>query len=171
MNTHQAAEFARLIDGISVVMMTTHNAEGALRSRPLLLERVDDDGTLVFLTHRSSQKVHELDRDDRVNIAFVGTAGDRYVSATGRARISGDQTDIAALWNPTYRAWFPKGPHDPDLAILRVAVSCVEYWDVPSSRLVRLWDMARAMASGTPADTGDRMTLTCDAPQQKIGPH
>ena len=45
-------------------------SDAGLRCRPMLLERLDEDGTLLFLTHLSSQKVEELSRDPRVNLAF-----------------------------------------------------------------------------------------------------
>ena len=153
------AELARLIDGITVVMVTTVAADGALRSRPLLLERLQPDGSLTFLTHLSSQKVAELAGDPRVNVAFVSDRGDRYVSVSGTGTTVHDPARMRALWNPTYRAWFPRGPDDPDSAILTVAIDRVEYWDVPSSRLVRLWGVARAVASGAVAETGERGTI------------
>ena len=63
------------------------------------------------------------------------------------------------MWNPTYRAWFPKGPDDPDSAILTVTIDRVEYWDVPSSRLVRLWGVVRAVATGEVAEAGEHGTI------------
>jgi len=149
------AELARLVDGITVVMVTTVAADGVLRSRPLLLERLQPDGSLTFLTHLSSQKVAELAGDARVNVAFVGAKGDRYVSVSGTGTIVHDPVRMHEMWNPTYRAWFPKGPDDPDSAILTVTIDRVEYWDVPSSRLVRLWGVARAIATGEVAEAGD----------------
>src|SRR5205823_3227903 len=119
----------------------------------------DGDGTLLFLTHLSSQKVQEVEHDGRVNVAFVGSDPERYVSVSGAATISRDQAQIRALWNPTYRAWFPHGVDDPDIALLRVRIVRVEYWDAPSSRLVRLWEVVRAMATRQPADAGDHGTL------------
>jgi hypothetical protein len=59
------------------------------------------------------------------------------------------------LWNPTYRAWFPGGADDPDSAIFTVHIERVEYWDVPSSRLVRLWGVVKALATGEVAESGD----------------
>jgi len=153
------AEVARLVEGITVVMVTTVAADGALRSRPLLLERLQPDGSLTFLTHLSSQKVAELAGDRRVNVAFVGDKGDRYVSVSGTGSIVHDPARVRALWNPTYRAWFPKGPDDPDSAILTVTIDRVEYWDVPSSRLVRLWGVVRAVASGEVAEAGEHKTI------------
>jgi general stress protein 26 len=140
-------------------MVTTLSADAALRSRPMLLERLEPDGALTFLTHRSSQKVAELDADPRVNVAFVSDDGDRYVSVSGTASTTHDEARMRALWNPTYRAWFPNGPDDPDSAILTVRIDCVEYWDVPSSRLVRLWGVVRALATGEVAEAGDHQTI------------
>ena len=153
------AEFKRLVDGISVVMVTTVATDDLLRSRPMLLECIEPDGALTFLTHLSSQKVEELERDPRVNVAFVGDNGDCYVSASGVGHTSRDGARIQALWNPTYRAWFPGGAEDPDIAILTVNVDRIEYWDVPSSRLVRLWDAALALASGRPVEAGEHQTI------------
>jgi general stress protein 26 len=153
------AELARLIEGIAVVMVTTVADDGVLRSRPMLLEALEPDGSLTFLTHLSSQKVAELSHDARVNVAFVGDKGDRYVSASGTGRTTHDPARMQALWNPTYRAWFPNGPDDPDSAILTVTIDRVEYWDVPSSRLVRLWGVVRALATGEVAEAGDHQTI------------
>ena len=152
-------ELKRLVDGIAVVMVTTVAADGALRSRPLLLERLEPDGSLIFLTHLSSQKVAELSHDARVNVAFVSDKGDRYVSVSGTGTTTHDPARMHALWNPTYRAWFPNGPDDPDSAILTVTIDRVEYWDVPSSRLVRLWGVVRALATGQVAEAGDHQTI------------
>jgi len=140
-------------------MVTTIAADEALRSRPMLVEQVAPDATLVFLTHRSSHKAGELERDPRINVAFVGDKGDRYVSVSGHATIVHDPARMKALWNPTYRAWFPGGPDDPDSAVLTVHIDRVEYWDVPSSRLVRLWGVVRALATGEVAEAGDHQTI------------
>jgi general stress protein 26 len=153
------ADLARLIDGIPVVMVTTQTGDGALRSRPMLVEKLQDDAALLFLTHRSSHKVLEITEHAQVNVAFIGAKGDRYVSVSGSGRITHDREQIRRLWNPTYRAWFPGGPDDPELGVLTVQIERVEYWDVPSSRLVRLWGVVRALATGQPAEAGEQGTL------------
>jgi hypothetical protein len=79
------AELQRLIEGIPVALVTTIAGDGMLRCRPMLLERVEADATLVFLTHLSSQKTTEVRRDARVNVAFQSDDGERYVSVSGRA--------------------------------------------------------------------------------------
>jgi general stress protein 26 len=153
------AEFRRFVEGISVVMVTALATDDLFRSRPMLLERLEPDGSLTVLTHLSSQKVQDLERDPRVNVAFVGDKGNCYVSASGTGHTSRDGALIQALWNPTYRAWFPGGAEDPDIVILTVDAQRAEYWNVPSSRLVRLWGVVRALAGGQPAEAGEHGTI------------
>ena len=149
------AELARLIDGIPVAMVTTRADDDRLSSRPMLLERQEPDGSLTFLTHLSSDKVREVARDPQVNAAFVSDKGDRYVSVSGVAAARHDPVRMHALWNPTYRAWFPGGPDDPDSAIFTVRIEAIEYWDVPTSRLVRLWCAVKAVATGQVVEAGE----------------
>ena len=153
------AELRRLIDGIPVAMVTTVATDDALHARPMLLERVDRDASLVFLTHLSSQKTTDVHRDPRVNVTFISDKGDRYVSVSGRASVTHDVARMHEMWNPTYRAWFPKGADDPDSAIFTVTIDRVDYWDVPSSRLVRLWGVVRAVATGQVAEAGEHDTI------------
>jgi general stress protein 26 len=61
-----------------------------------------------------------------------------------------------ALWNTATQAWFPNGPDDPDVALVRVRITHAEYWDVHDSKLVQLYKMARAAVTGhPPTDMGD----------------
>jgi general stress protein 26 len=148
------AELARLIAGIPVAMVTTRTNDDLLGSRPMLLERLEPGGTLTFLTHLSSEKVHEIAQDARVNVAFVSAAGDRYVSVSGDAKATHDPARMHDLWKPTYRAWFPGGPDDPDSAIFEVSIERIESWDVPTSRLVRVWSAVKALATGEVVEAG-----------------
>lgn len=153
------AELARLIEGIAVAMVTTIAPDHVLRCRPMLVERLEPDATLVFLTHLSSQKVDDVRCDPRVNAAFISDQGDRYVSIGGTARVVHDEARFRALWNPTYRAWFPGGPGDPDSAIFTVAIERVDSWDVSTSRMVRLWGVVKALATGTVSESGEHQTI------------
>ena len=152
------AELARLVDGIPVAMVTTRTEDDQLGSRPMLLEKLEPDGSLTFLTHLSSEKVHEIARDPRVNVSFVSDQGDRYASVSGTAVATHDPARMHALWKPTYRAWFPGGADDPDSAIFTVRVERIEYWDVPTSRLVRVWCAVKALATGQVVEAGEHQT-------------
>jgi general stress protein 26 len=152
------AELARLIDGIAVAMVTTHADDGRPGSRPMLLERLEPDGSLTFLTHLSSDKVQQIARDPRVNAALVSDRGDRYVSVSGTVTVTHDPSRMKTLWKPTYRAWFPGGADDPDAAIFSVRIDVIDSWDVPTSRLVRVWCAVKALATGQVVEAGEHHT-------------
>lgn len=140
-------------------MVTTVAADGVLHGRPMLLERVSDDATLVFLTHLSSTKVDDVAHDPRVNASFHTAKGDCYVSVGGRAAIVRDRARFRAMWHPTYRAWFPDGADDADAAIFEIAIEHIDLWDVPASRMVRVWSAVKALATGQVVESGTHQTI------------
>jgi general stress protein 26 len=139
-------------------MVTIRSDDDRLGSRPMLLERLESNGSLTFLTHLSSDKVREIARDPQVNVAFVSDKGDRYVSVSGVATAIRDPERMKVLWKPTYRAWFPGGPDDPDGAIFSVRIEVIDSWDVPTSRLVRVWCAVKALATGQVVEAGEHRT-------------
>ena len=131
----QTPELARLISlvrEVSVAMLTTVETDGSLRSRPMQVQEAEFDGTLRFFTQEHSGKVEEVERDRHVNVAISCPEKGIYVSLTGRANLSNDQTKKDELWRDEYREWFPKGKDDPELEILEVDVKAGEYWAIPN---------------------------------------
>jgi general stress protein 26 len=140
-----------LIKTVKVGMLTTVSGDnGELRSRPMATQEVEFDGDLWFMTNIESHKTHEIDRDHHVNISYVDTSNNRYISVSGTARVIQDQKKIKSLWSPLYKAWFPKGVDDPAIALLRVQVDAAEYWDGPSSTIIQLVGFVKALATGQP---------------------
>jgi general stress protein 26 len=144
------AKLAKLIKGIRVAMLTTTEADGSLRSRPMHTQEAEFDGPLWFFTWVDSAKVHEIEHDQHVNLAYVNPSDEVYVSVSGRARLVRDQAKVNELWSPIHKAWFPKGVDDPNLGLLRVDVEKAEYWDSPSSKVVQLIGFAKAIVTGKP---------------------
>jgi general stress protein 26 len=142
------AKLAKLIKGVRVAMLTTVEADGCLRSRPMHTQESDFDGTLWFFTWVDSAKVHEIEHDQHVNLSYADPSDQVYVSVSGRARLVRDRTKIKELWNPIHKAWFPQGVDDPNIGLLRVDVEKAEYWDSPSSKVVQLIGFTKAMLTG-----------------------
>ncbi|HYP06225.1 MAG TPA: pyridoxamine 5'-phosphate oxidase family protein [Bryobacteraceae bacterium] len=141
-------KLGELIKGIPIAMLTTVDDEGCLRSRPMANQDEAFDGTLWFFTEADSTKVHELERDRHVNLSYADASDNRYVSVSGTASVVRDRAKMKELWSPLHKAWFPKGLEDPNIALLRVEVEKAEYWDSPSSAVVRLFGFAKALATG-----------------------
>ena len=150
---------AKLIKGIKVAMLTTQETDGTLRSRPMATQGAEFDGTLWFFTQASSHKVDEIDREQNVNVSYADEGDNRYVSVSGRARLVRDRAKIDELWSPILKAWFPKGKDDPEVALLRVDVEKAEYWDAPSSTIVKMVGFAKAMVTGQPYAPGENRKI------------
>ena len=145
-----AKRLRKLIKGARAVMLTTQDGEGRFRSRPML-PGAFEDGVLWFLTRLPSAKTAEIADNQRVNLAYASPKSDRYVSISGVASIVRDAGHVRDLWQREHKAWFPGGRKDPDLALLRVQVDQVEYWDADSGRMVPLPGEFDTATAGIPA--------------------
>jgi general stress protein 26 len=153
-----------LIKGIRFAMLTTVCRDGSLRSRPMATQREDFRGTLWFFTSDRDAKVHEIEHDKHVNVSYADPDNNNYVSVSGRATLVKDKVIAKELWNPFYKAWFPKGLEDPRLALLRVSVEKAEYWDSPNSKLVQLGGFLKAVITGQQAKGGENEKVTIRKP-------
>ncbi len=148
-----------LIKDIKFAMLTTE--DGAhLRSRPMATSQREFDGALWFFTRASAPKVEEVRADERVNVSFSAPDDQTYVSMSGTAHVVRDAAEIDAHWSKSVAAWFPKGRADPDIALLRVDVEQAEYWDAPSSSMVRGFQQAKALLTGTTPNPGENEKVT-----------
>jgi general stress protein 26/nucleotide-binding universal stress UspA family protein len=127
-----------LIAGIRIAMVTTMCDDGRLRSRPTAAHAAGFDRELWFFTHAHTYKVENGERDQPVNISYADPDKEHYVSISGIGRLVQDRRKIEELWDPLYEDWFSQGLADRDLALLRVSIEEVEYWDVSESLMVRL---------------------------------
>jgi general stress protein 26 len=158
-------KLADLIEAASIAMLTTEEADGSLRSRPLATLQMDAEGKLWFFTALSSGKVGEIDQHRKVNLSYANIEKQSYVSVCGSARLFRDPDKMRQLWTPLLVPWFPDGLKDPDLALLEITVSEAEYWDVPASRMHRLFGLAKAMTTGNTDELGEHARVhPLDAP-------
>jgi general stress protein 26 len=141
-------KLGELIAGIKFAMMTTVEADGHLRSRPMTCMQMDGEGNLWFFTSLTSGKVVEADAQPQVNLAWSHPDKQDYVSVSGSAQVVRDKEKMKALWTPWIKPWFPGGVDDPDLVLLKVGIDEYEYWDAPGNAIQRGYGLARAIATG-----------------------
>jgi general stress protein 26 len=153
------AQLAELIQGIKVTMMTTVEKDGSIRSRPMWTQNTDFNGELWFFTHDAAPKVGEVQDDHHVNLSYADSTRDRYVSVSGTGILVRDRAKIHELWDPSLKAWFPKGVDDPDIALLCVRVEKAEYWDTPNKHMVQLVGFVKSVLTGEPYRPGGHEKL------------
>lgn len=153
MTTKEATKVAELLKGERFGLFTTIAPDGTLISRPMALQEVEFDGDLWFFASRSSRKVAHIAANPQVNVSTSGRSS--WVSLTGHAVVIDDLADKRRLWNAVVEAWFPDGPEDPDVVLLRVDAASAEYWDSPGGRLASVISFAKAKLTGQPYDGGE----------------
>ena len=87
-----------------------------------------------------------------------------YVAVSGSGGLFRDNQKARQLWSIEQRAYYPEGPEDEHLALLRVLIERAEYWIAPG-RTSYLVAAVAAAATGTPAGViGENHKLISSAP-------
>ena len=153
MTTDETRKVAELLGDERFGLFTTTAPDGTLISRPMAMQEVEFDGDLWFFAERNSRKVAHIRTNPQVNVATSGSSS--WVSLTGNAVVVDQLEKKRELWNEVVEAWFPNGPEDPDVVLLRVEAASAEYWDSPGGRLASAVSFAKAKLTGQPYDGGE----------------
>lgn len=146
-----------IINSSRIGMFTTLDGSGALVSRPLAVQDVEDDGDMWFFTHRDTSQVTQLLANPIVNVSFG--KGSEWVSVAGTAEVVEDPAKARQLWNQAVEAWFPDGPETPGLVLLHVKSDSAEYWHSPGGRAATVLQWAKSRVTGKQMDTGESGTV------------
>jgi general stress protein 26 len=126
---------------------------------------MDCNGVMWFFTDRRSEKVEHL---NAVNFCFSDANRATYVSVSGHAELDGDRTRMARLWTAFSRPWFPDGPQSLNLILLKFIPDKAEYWDAPSSKMIRMFALAASLVAGKPVGMGEHDSIPdLNAPQRR----
>jgi len=142
----------KMIKDIKFAMLTTRHGNGHLHARPMTTQNKElgGDDSLWFFMSKKSDPVDDLRTDSTVGVVYADPGSDTYVSVSGSAAEVDDLAKKRELWNKIAEAWFQGGPTDPDLALVQVRIAHADYWDVPESKLVQLYAMAKAAVGHKP---------------------
>ena len=133
---------------VRFAMVTTHTEDGALASRPMTLQGVDDDGTLWFFSAADTQLGDDVRRNATINVAFAAPDDDFYMTVSGDGHFVDDREKVEALWNVMTAAWFDS-PNDPNLWLLRVDPDRVDYWKPGAGKVLQMVAMVKAAITKT----------------------
>jgi general stress protein 26 len=142
---------AEIIKDLRMAMLVTIDERGLPNSRPMATQGDDFSGTLWFFTDRNSPKVRDVANNPSVNVVFMKSADESYLSLVGTAEVDNDRDRMRALWSPWMKSWF-ESAEDPDLCLLRVTVDEAEYWDTPGGKVASLFSLVKGAVTGDPGD-------------------
>jgi len=105
-------------------------------TRPMSVQKIDDDGVLWFLSADDSYKNKEIVADPAVQLLFQGSAYSDFVTLHGTASVSKDKEKIKELYEPILKTWFTGGIDDPRITVIKVVPNDGYYWDTKHGQLV-----------------------------------
>jgi general stress protein 26 len=165
--TKKLDDLYELIGDIEIAMFTTRRPDGHLVSRPMATQERVTGTDLWFVTDISSDKLDELESDPHVNLSYYNVKSREWVSVAGTAQVTQDRNLIKELYQPDWKAWFGDeggdrdgSANDPRLALILVEAHSVEYLVTTKPKPVVLFEVAKAMVTGTPPKVGEQRSLT-----------
>lgn len=121
-------------------------------TRPMSVQKIDDDGNLWFLSAVDSHKNAELQTNDAVQLLFQGDPHTDFLSIFGHATISKDRAKIEELWEPIVKTWFTEGKDDPRITVIKVTPEDGYYWDTKHGKFIAFAKMAVGAMIGKTMD-------------------
>lgn len=110
-------------------MITVSDKRATARPLGVCGKPEDFTGTLWFITDRRSHKVEEIADGAETSLTFQNDERGTYAHMRGRAAVVNDRQQLAALYTTDQRTWFPDGPDDPNITLVRFDVDAADYWD------------------------------------------
>jgi general stress protein 26 len=153
-------EYAALLGEFKAAILTTRGMDGHFRSRPMAVQQKQHRDAIWFATSASSEKCRDIENESQVSLAFHDGENDAtYLSISGQAELVDDRQLIHQLWDPTWRAWFPDGPDQADLVLIKVVPEHVEWVHPKGGRLKVVTTMLKRAVTGSRQEPGEKKQL------------
>ena len=152
-STEELEKLNELLKGFRFAMLTTRGDGDKLMAHPLTVQEAEFDGDLWFIIGRDASAVHHVARDSRVGVSF--SSNDAWLSLAGTAAVVDDTAKLRELWSPAVEAWFPDGPEDPKVTLLKVDALSGEYWDSPGGKVAALVALVKHKVTGEKYEGGN----------------
>jgi general stress protein 26 len=111
-------------------------------------------------TSARSEKCEHLAHDDHVALSFHSGEHDAaWLSISGRCEIVRDPGKVRELWNAGWKGWFPDGPDQEDLVLLRIVPEHAEWVNPSGGRLKVLYTLAMNAVTGARDEPGEKHVL------------
>ncbi len=114
---------------IDTCMLATRGDDGELHARPMSNNgSVEWDGSSWFFAPADGRLVAELRRDPAAVTTYRADDRFAWVALSGSAEIVEDAQAKRDHWLPELERWFPNGPEDPNVALVRLDATAAQWW-------------------------------------------
>lgn len=143
-----------LVEDIKVAMMVTGLHKESFSAVPMSTKKVDEDGTIWFLSLKNSAHNLNISGDNKVQLLYSNPLEMEFVSISGTGTIITDQSVFEALYNKKKDPWF-KGIDDPDMTAIKFTPSNADYWDAHANKYKELYRLGIAAINGNNEGTSE----------------
>lgn len=133
-------------------IVVTRRNDKTLAGRPMVIADCTSAGHLWFITRVESSTIRDITENPEV--AACLQADECYLSISGLARTTRDNSRIDELWDERHAVWYELGRDDPSLILLEIVPTYGEYWDRSGMSAIRFkMQELRARLTGESLDT------------------
>ena len=122
-------EIAELLRKIDTCMLATRGDGGELHARPMSNNgQVEWDGDSWFFAPADGRLVAEIEANPEAVTTYRADDRFAWVALSGSADVVDDPEQKRRLWLDELERWFPNGPDDPNVALIRFSSTAAQWW-------------------------------------------
>lgn len=127
-------------------------------ARPMDAHVERDANAIYFLTDVKGKKDDQIEDFPVITVAFSDTRSMKFVTMSGKARVSNDRAKIRDIFEPSSKAWWDSAD-DPAIRLITFVPDQAELWDSPNM-LVSSVMMLTAAVTGAKPKLGDHAKVS-----------
>lgn len=140
-----------LAESIDFTMMATNLGNKPFHAIPMSTKKVDDNGTIWFLSGADSDHNHAILNDSKIMLLYSKPSDMKFLKVYGEATITTRKDVLEELYGKTDDMWFD-GIDDPNLTAIQVKPIEAHYWTPKHNKFVSLIKMGLAAITGNEPD-------------------
>lgn len=144
---------------IDVAMMATDFHHKPLHVIPMSTKKVDDKGTIWFLSNRNSEHNAHIKERSEAQLIYGHPGTMQYLTVYGKATIHTDRQTVKDLYTSMDDTWF-EGPNDPNCTAISIEPQEAYYWDTKSGKFVSMLKIGMGAITGNEPDLGEEGHLS-----------
>ena len=148
-----------LIKNEATCFFCTKLAQQPITTRPMMTQKVDDQGNIWFMSSIKSGKNEDIENDNNVQLFYSNPSDYEFLTVSGKATIHTDREKIYEMWTPFAKMWFKDGKDDTDISLIKVTPQSAYYWDTKNNKVISMIQMLAAMFTDNKPESGVQGTL------------
>jgi len=97
-------------------------------AQPMTAHFEGEHGPLWFYARKDGRMAHAAETSHAAVFHYVGRGHDLYACLHGELTTTSDPAMVDRFWSEEVARWYPRGPNDRDITLLRFMPSSAQIW-------------------------------------------